>query len=90
MGRVLIIGYGNPLRGDDSLGWQIAARPTTSIQDEPVEVLALDQLTPELSELISEVELVVFIDASYAGKPGSWTCKTSNRTQHLRIPWAIM
>ncbi|MBV8418011.1 MAG: hydrogenase maturation protease [Verrucomicrobia bacterium] len=76
MGRVLIIGYGNPLRGDDSLGWEIARRLATSIQDKPVEVLALNQLTPELSEPISEVELVIFIDASHAGKPGSWTCET--------------
>jgi hydrogenase maturation protease len=76
MARVLIIGYGNPLRGDDSLGWEIAKRLATSIQDEPVEVLALNQLTPELSEPISEVELVVFIDASHAGKPGSWRCET--------------
>ena len=76
MARALIIGYGNPLRGDDSLGWEIAKRLATSIQNEPVEVLALNQLTPELSEPISEVELVVFIDASHAGKLGSWTCET--------------
>ena len=75
MARVLIIGYGNPLRGDDSLGWEVAKRLATSIQDEPVEVLALSQLTPELSEPISEVELVVFIDASHIGRPGSWACE---------------
>jgi hydrogenase maturation protease len=76
MARVLIIGYGNPLRGDDALGWEIAGRLVTSIQGEPVEVLALNQLTPELSELISEAELVIFIDASHIGNPGSWTCET--------------
>ena len=76
MARVLIVGYGNPLRGDDALGWEIAGRLVTSIQGEPVEVLALNQLTPELSELISEVELVIFIDASHIGNPGSWTCES--------------
>lgn len=76
MARVLIVGYGNPLRGDDALGWEIADRLATATQGEPVEVRALNQLTPELSELISEVELVVFIDASHAGKPGSWKCET--------------
>ena len=25
MTRVLVIGYGNPLRGDDGLGWEIAS-----------------------------------------------------------------
>jgi Ni,Fe-hydrogenase maturation factor len=29
------------------------------------------QLTPELSELISKVELVVFVDACHLGQPGS-------------------
>ena len=74
--RVLVVGYGNPLRGDDALGWEIAGRLATAIHDETVEVLAVSQLTPELSELISEVELVVFIDASLVGQPGSWKCQT--------------
>ena len=39
-------------------------------------MLAVNQLTPELSEFISEVELVVFIDASHVGRPGSWKCET--------------
>jgi hydrogenase maturation protease len=74
--RVLIIGYGNPLRGDDALGWELAGRLAATIRDETVEVLAVSQLTPELSALISEVELVIFIDASLVGQPGSWKCQT--------------
>jgi len=26
MARVLILGYGNPLRSDDGLGWQVAVQ----------------------------------------------------------------
>ena len=74
--RVLIIGYGNPLRGDDALGCEIAGRLASAIHDEAVEILSVNQLTPELSELISGVELVVFIDASLVGQPGSWKCQT--------------
>jgi hydrogenase maturation protease len=74
--RVLVIGYGNPLRGDDALGCEIAGRLASTIHDETVEVLSVNQLTPELSEFISEVELVVFIDASHVGQPGSWKCQT--------------
>lgn len=74
--RVLVIGYGNPLRGDDALGWEIAKRLRATIQDEAIEILVVHQLTPELSELISKVELVVFIDASQHGQPGSWKCET--------------
>ena len=49
MRRVLIIGYGNPLRADDGVGWQAARRLAELRQDEFVETLALHQLTPELA-----------------------------------------
>jgi hypothetical protein len=51
-GQVLIVGYGNPLRGDDGLGWRAAERLRTVIQDAGVEILALHQLTPELMETL--------------------------------------
>ena len=72
--RVLIIGYGNPLRADDGLGWQAAQRLAASLKDAPVEVLAVHQLTPELGEPICGAGLVIFIDASHEGQPGTWTC----------------
>ena len=97
MARALIIGYGNPLRGDDALGWEIAGRLATGIQNESVEVLALHQLTPELSERISKVELVVFIDSSHVGQPGNWTCETlepnatsSNTLGHQLTPMGLL
>lgn len=75
MRRVLIIGYGNPLRADDGVGWQTARRLAGLLQDEFVETLALHQLTPELAEPISRADLVIFIDASQEGSPGSWKCE---------------
>src|SRR5215469_10164311 len=72
---VLIIGYGNPLRADDGVGWQAARRLAGLLQDEFVEPLALHQLTPELAEPISRADLVIFIDASHEGSPGSWKCE---------------
>ena len=71
----LVIGYGNPVRGDDALGLEIASRLAASIRDEAIEVVALPQLAPELSELINEVGLVIFIDSSHIGRPGSWACE---------------
>jgi hydrogenase maturation protease len=60
-------------------------------------VLALNQLTPDLSELISEVELVIFIDASYVGQPGSWKCETvepnatsSHTLEHHLTPMSLL
>src|SRR5690242_12833541 len=77
MARVLVIGYGNPLRGDDGVGWHAAEALAKSLQDEervPAErvmVLACHQLTLELAEPLSRVERVIFIDACDGPPPGS-------------------
>jgi hydrogenase maturation protease len=73
--RMLIIGYGNPLRGDDGVGWQVAEQ-LAKLAVESTKVLAVHQLTPELAEPISRADSVIFIDACYQGPPGSWTCET--------------
>jgi len=72
--RRLVIGYGNPLRGDDGLGWAVAGCLAASVTDEEVTIMAVHQLTPELAEPVSKAEMVVFVDASYEGKPGTWRC----------------
>ena len=50
----LVIGIGNPLRGDDGVGAWLA---------EQVSGLCLQQLTPELAADLAELEAVLFIDA---------------------------
>jgi hydrogenase maturation protease len=75
MPRTLIVGYGNPLRGDDGLGWQVANHLAETVDHESTNVLAVHQLTPELAEPISKADLVIFIDASNQGQPGSWKCE---------------
>lgn len=73
--KVLVIGYGNPLRSDDSLGLQAAEQLDLILQDQPeVEVRACHQLTPELSVKLHEAELAVFIDASIDNPPGVMNC----------------
>jgi len=72
--RGLVIGYGNPLRGDDGLGWEVAGRLAASVADKSVAIMAVHQLTPELAEPVSEAETVIFVDASYEGEPGTWRC----------------
>lgn len=67
----LIIGYGNPLRGDDGLGWKVAEGVATSLGEHAV-ILTVQQLTPELCEPIHETNLVIFVDASCDGVPGTW------------------
>ncbi len=71
--RVLIIGIGNPLRGDDGVGWNVAGELSREQRDD-IQVLATHQLTPELSELASRAERVLFIDAARSGDPGTLNC----------------
>jgi hydrogenase maturation protease len=75
MRDALVIGYGNPLRGDDAFGWHAAHRLVELTDHESTHVLAVHQLTPELAESASEAELVIFIDASHQGEPGTWRCE---------------
>src|SRR5689334_19557114 len=68
MKRVLVIGCGNPLRSDDSLGWHVAESLCGKYWG--VDVLTQHQLTPDLAEWISKVDLVIFIDAAVGDMPG--------------------
>jgi hydrogenase maturation protease len=56
---ILVIGYGNTLRGDDGIGPAVAAK----ITGPRVLSLAVLQLTPELAESLASAEAAVFIDA---------------------------
>ncbi len=70
MARVLIIGYGNPLRGDDGFGWHAAQRLRETVRDSDVEILTVQQLTPELMDPISRAAKAIFLDAAATGEPG--------------------
>jgi len=69
---VLVIGYGNPLRGDDGVGPLIAEELAKRLRDPEakVQIVACHQLNPELAEPIAETRAVIFIDASVELKPG--------------------
>jgi hydrogenase maturation protease len=68
--RVLVIGYGNPLRRDDGLGPRVAERIAAMLGPERLEAIACHQLTPELAEPISRAERVIFVDARLGDEPG--------------------
>src|SRR5579884_268480 len=76
MARVLILGYGNPLRGDDGFGWHTAQRLSAQFHSPDVQVIACDQLTLELAEDISRAERVLFIDAARNLRAGDVRCET--------------
>jgi hypothetical protein len=69
----LVIGYGNPLRQDDGLGWHIAhglnalaARRAIA----PLSVIASQQLRPEHTVAIASSSAVLFVDAACQRNPG--------------------
>jgi hydrogenase maturation protease len=66
----MVIGYGNPLRQDDGLGWRAAE----ILEARGIEVLSCHQLTPELAAQIAHCELVVFLDAAADLEPGAIRC----------------
>jgi len=75
MARALIVGFGNPLRSDDGLGWHIAQQLARDLSPSNVEVIATQQLTPEISEAVSRAEQVLFVDAANTGEPGTLQCE---------------
>src|SRR5947199_6179560 len=67
----LIIGYGNPLRGDDAIGQVAADALAAEAAIDGADAFHCHQLTPELAERIATVDLVVFVDAAAGRQPGS-------------------
>ena len=66
-GNALIVGYGNPLRGDDGVGQAVAQ---AFAEEDGVDALACHQLTPELAERFAAAARVVLIDAATGSEAG--------------------
>lgn len=60
---VLIVGYGNSLRGDDGLGPYIVEQ-IAGLHWPDVRTRVLLQLAPELAEEVAQADLAIFVDAS--------------------------
>jgi hydrogenase maturation protease len=71
--RKLLLACGNPLRGDDGVGWKIAE----ALEQDPayagVKVIITQQFTPELAEDLRDADTVVFVDASATTVAGEVT-----------------
>lgn len=72
---VLILGFGNPLAGDDGAGFRAAELLAQRVRRPGVRVRALRQLTPELAEEAAQAAVVVFVDASVEMPPGKLGCR---------------
>jgi hydrogenase maturation protease len=69
MTPTLVIGYGSPLRRDDAAGPRLAER-VAAWGRTGVRALAVHQLTPELADLMSQAERVIFADATAEASGG--------------------
>lgn len=76
--KLLLIGYGNPLRGDDGVGQSVIQRleeqwtGDSSGRPRPhtLEMIACHQLTPELAAPLAQTEYALFIDVCEAEPSG--------------------
>ena len=68
--EVLIVGYGNTLRGDDGVGRVAAQALAEAAAIEGIDVVSCHQLLPELAEPIAAADLAIFIDAKVSLGPG--------------------
>lgn len=81
----LVIGIGNPLRGDDGVGALLAeqaAMLTAAEPGGPVAVRSVQQLTPELAAELAHLDAVLFIDA--------WPAPVGADPQLIAVPPAVV
>ncbi len=74
MKHPVIIGYGNPLREDDGLGWRAADLLASHSGLGAAEIIQRHQLLPELAGDLAEASVVVFLDAAMDLSPGEVHC----------------
>ena len=92
---VLLIGYGNELRGDDAAGPRVAAAVKEWMLPY-VRSLSVHQLTPELAEPISQARAVIFVDAALAADDSQTTtvalqpCREVQFQAHSSDPRALL
>lgn len=69
----LVIGFGNPLRGDDGAGPSVAR--ASDLARPGVTVITPHQLLPELAPDVAAADVVVFIDAATGIPAGELRCQ---------------
>lgn len=67
----VVIGYGNPIRQDDGMGWRAAELLRLALPPDAATVIEDHQLTPELVAELKGAPLVIFMDAAVDLKPGT-------------------
>ena len=71
MSKILVIGYGNSMRGDDGMGPLAAQRIENIVQDKEVKIIVRHQTGIELAEDLKDADFAIFIDAHVGVEPGT-------------------
>ena len=96
---ILLVGYGNPSRGDDALGplvlERVAARLSAQVRTGEIELLTDFQLQVEHVLDLAQRSRVVFVDASVScGAPFEWTplapVRDASYSSHFMSPAALL
>ncbi len=76
--RTLVLGLGNPILGDDGVGWRVVEAVASCALPSQVEVDRCSLGGLSLMERMSGYERVILVDAIYTGEqpPGSIRCFT--------------
>ena len=81
--EILVIGYGNTLRGDDGVGPRVA-EAVSHLCLPGVRTLICPLLSPELADPISRVDKVIFVDAAVdASQQVQWRKLEPNATSQI-------
>lgn len=95
MRHILVIGYGNPLRGDDGFG-KVAAELLQQRGFAGLEIIVSHQLNPELAERIHNSRHTIFLDAEAGDEPGALRatavepCDLSSSGMHNFEPGSLL
>jgi hydrogenase maturation protease len=66
--RIVVIGFGNSLRGDDAVGRRVVEQ--VSRKRSNVVAVSVTQLVPELATLVASARAVIFVDACVDARDG--------------------
>jgi hydrogenase maturation protease len=69
MATTLVVGLGNPILGDDGVGWRVAERVREAVDDPDVAVLCLSLGGLSLVEHLAGYRKVMIVDAMTTGAP---------------------
>jgi hydrogenase maturation protease len=92
--EILVIGYGNTLRGDDGIGPAVAEQ-VARLGLSGVRVIVAHQLTPELAADLADARLAVFLDAATGGERVTtarldWPTTTPDSLTHAADPRGLV